>query len=78
VQNEVPWWWRPFWGVATIVLLTLFMIEDDYAILIPSLVACCAGCFGFEGLAHQHGRNAPDGFDEHGNSNGSRHSVGSW
>jgi hypothetical protein len=60
VQSEVPCWWRPFWGAATLVLVTLLMINDDYSLLISSLVALCAACFGFEYLAQQHRDEPPD------------------
>ena len=60
VEDQVPSWWRPFWGVATIAILTLLLIDQDYSFILPSLVGFGAACFGFEYLAEQDGRKPSD------------------
>ena len=60
MQDEAPRWWRPLWGLATLAIVTLLMIDDDYSMLVPSLAAFCGACFGFEYLVKQNGHKPPD------------------
>jgi hypothetical protein len=53
-EEAVPSWWRPFWGVAATATLTLLLVDSDYSLLAPSLIALWSACFGFEYLADQH------------------------
>ena len=56
----MPPWWRPYWGVVALGILTLLLIDEDYSLIVPWLAGICAACFGFEYLAKQHGGEPSD------------------
>ena len=53
MHGAVPWWWRPFWALTTIVVLSLWMTDDDYPMVLESFAVLSASCFGFEYFARQ-------------------------
>ena len=60
VEDKVPSWWRLYWGVVTIAIMTLLVIDEDYSLVLPSLVGLGAACLGFEYLAGQNARKPSD------------------
>ena len=60
MEDNVPSWWRLFWGVVTIAIMTLLVTDEDFSFIFPSLVGLGAACFGFEYLARQNGAKPSD------------------
>ena len=56
----MPLWWGLYWGVVTIAIMTLLVIDEDYSLVLPSLVGLGAACLGFEYLAGQNARKPSD------------------
>jgi len=66
VEDSVPPWWRPYWGVVALGILTLLLIDEDYSLIVPWLAESALPASVLSTSPSSTGANRrTDTFDEH-------------